>query len=260
LTAFLDEITDEEFENFVRGSLGIELVPRKKPVPGASPAKDDGSLIVELRESSSRQGALDLLRSKKRSKAELMQLARRLQSHVEKHDTVDTIEEKIVENVIGSRLRSEAIQGLSLKGSSSDVPLRKDRAEEMTPTAAPRAPKDAPSSGRDGANRRASVPPSRDELRDKIIRLSNLLYTTTREPDWWSRRFEVEIPEIVEHIGDTVVAFPDSDELKRNLRTLLARFSKVKENMSKGVTIEAEQTQAVAAALNDVADALMRIN
>ena len=50
-------------------------------------------------------------------KENLTQLARLLGIHVDKNDRNKTIEHKIVESVVGVRLRSEAIRSLNLKGS-----------------------------------------------------------------------------------------------------------------------------------------------
>jgi hypothetical protein len=48
----------------------------------------------------------------------LAAFARLLKVHVVKHDRRDDIESKIVEFVIGGKLRTEAIRSLNLKGAS----------------------------------------------------------------------------------------------------------------------------------------------
>jgi hypothetical protein len=257
---FLDEITDEEFEGLVRGSLSIGLVHQKRNAPENSSTKDEEFLVAALRSSISRRGALELLRSEKRSRAELVHIARRLQIHVEKHDKIESVEEKIVENVIGARLRTEAIQGLSLKGSSSDMTTRMGHEGESSPAPPSRVSKDAPSAGRNGTAKRALAGVQRDELRNKLIGLSSLLFTSTRELDWWVRRLEIDVPEIVEGVNAAIAAFPDSDELKRNVRILRSRLDRATDDAKKGRPIGMEETQSIATALNDVAGTLMRIS
>jgi hypothetical protein len=255
LVAFLDEVTDEEFDGLIRGSLCIELVPRRRSAP-ENPATDvEDALVAALRASTSRQGAHDLLQSEKRSKAELVRIARQLQIHVEKHDKLEEVEDKIVENVIGTRLRTEAIQGLSLKGSSRDTPSRKEYEEETARASTPRAAKDAPSLNRGALARRAL----RDELRNKLVALSSLLLTSARQSEWWSRAHEADIPEILEGVNSAISAFPESEELQRNVHILRSRLDRAAEDSRKGRPIGGEETEGIARALNEVAGTLMRL-
>jgi hypothetical protein len=257
LLTFLEEITDEEFDGFIRGTLTIELVHRKKNVPENSSVKDEESFVAILRASTSRQGALDLLRSERRSKADLVHIARHLQIHVEKHDRLEALEEKIVENVIGTRLRTEAIQGLNLKSSSSDMPNRSEHEEETT--TASRSSKEAPSHHRNGPSKRTLRPAQREELRNRLTGLSSLLFTSPRGPDWWLQRFEADVTEIVEDMNAAIAAFPDSEELKRNVRILRSRLERAADDVKKGRPIENDEAHGVAKALNEVAGTLMRM-
>lgn len=259
LAAFLDATTDEDFDGFIRGSLSIELVRRNREIPEPSSTKDEESLIATLQASASREEALDLLRAKKRSRAELAQLARHLQIHVEKHDKIDLVEEKIVENVIGARLRSGAIQGLSLKGSSTESAPRSDQ-EGESPASSRRVSKDAPSPSRNGSVRRTLTHAQRDGLRNKLTEFSSELYTSTRDADWWLRRFEASVPEIVEGVRAAVAAHPHADELRRNARTLTSRLDGIKARARKGEAIGIDETQSVGAALTEVAGALMSVS
>lgn len=258
--AFLEQVTDEEFEGFARGSLNLELTrPRNTSTETSSRngAVDD-ALITALKATQTRDAALEILRSAKRPKSELTQLARYLKVHVDKQDKVDGIEEKLIENIIGARLRSEAIQGVSFKGTGND-PGPSPGEGEMEQETSTRSVKGSPR-GRNGVERtRLMGGDDRDELRDRLVRLSNQLFTTTRENDWWIRRFETEIPEMVERVSDALAAFPESEELKRSARVLLARLDRAQDATAHRRRLDAEQTQSVASALNDVAGALMRV-
>jgi hypothetical protein len=63
---------------------------------------------------SAAQGILSAIRNRDA----LANFARALKVHVVKHDRREDIEAKIVEFVIGGKLRTEAIQSLNLKGGS----------------------------------------------------------------------------------------------------------------------------------------------
>jgi hypothetical protein len=253
LAAFVDDMSDEDFEEFVHGSAKIALLRSSGRPAEATKRIDDQSLLAELRTSSSRHGALELLRSEKRSKAMLMQLARSLHVHVSKSDNLEAIEEKIVENVIGARLRSEAIQGVSLKGSSSESPSRLDSEEEssgLRPSKEPRP---------HGNGKRTMGRAEREQLRNKLVSLSNAIFTDVRASEWWLHALKADVPEILDALDTVISALPDSGELHRTARALRAEFERVTDAVRNGISIDADQSRSVAAALNDVAGTLMRI-
>ena len=68
-------------------------------------------VVNELENLSSREEAVDLLAKKFDSKRALKLLSRHLDLPVQRDDTLPRIRDRIVEYVIGSRLRSDAIQG-----------------------------------------------------------------------------------------------------------------------------------------------------
>lgn len=76
------------------------------------------SLTSLLQRCETREEARDILRGDTRllSKNNLNDLARFLKIYIKKDDLRDQIEEKIVEYVVGTKLRSQAILGLNLKG------------------------------------------------------------------------------------------------------------------------------------------------
>ena len=75
------------------------------------------SLATELRECKTREEALKLLDKDGREilRESLVRLAKLLQVYVTKSDKNNIIKDKIVESMVGVRLRTEAIRGLKFK-------------------------------------------------------------------------------------------------------------------------------------------------
>jgi hypothetical protein len=125
IAAEVESLTDEEFEAVLEGKSGRRLVRvaavRKKKASRPLDDAEVGRLSDELAATSTREAARALLTRDEgiATRANLERIARALRMHVNKHDTRDALIEKIVEAVVGVRLRSEAIRGLSLKGSGS---------------------------------------------------------------------------------------------------------------------------------------------
>lgn len=76
-------------------------------------------LIRELQNCKTREEAREILHRDPRAplKDNLTKVAKLLKVHVNKHDRREALEDKIVESVIGVKLRSEAIRELNLKAS-----------------------------------------------------------------------------------------------------------------------------------------------
>ena len=70
-----------------------------------------GDVAAKLAAFQSRDLGMELLRNEFSTKTSLEKLARYLDLPVLRTDTIDSLCEKIVESEIGSRLRSEAVQG-----------------------------------------------------------------------------------------------------------------------------------------------------
>ncbi|RJP21276.1 MAG: hypothetical protein C4527_23695 [Candidatus Omnitrophota bacterium] len=127
LAETLNDMTDTEYDQFLNGMGYLKFFSskknRKKCVKSNSRASVEEleTLATHLRDSKTRGEAKELLYKDPRIplKENLGQLARLLKVHVNKHDTRDAVEEKIIQSVVGVKLRSEAIQGLSLKGGTS---------------------------------------------------------------------------------------------------------------------------------------------
>jgi len=75
------------------------------------------SLATELRECKTREEALKLVDKDGREilRESLVRLAKPLQVYVTKSDNNNIIKDKIVESIVGVRLRTEAIRGLKFK-------------------------------------------------------------------------------------------------------------------------------------------------
>ncbi|MCG3142250.1 MAG: hypothetical protein HDKAJFGB_03658 [Anaerolineae bacterium] len=118
----LETMTEEEYKQFLSGELQFSFVherKKKEQIQKASP-EDLQAIISQLRLSKSREEARQILQGDERMqlKDNLTQIAKLLKVHIIKQDKRDEIENKIIEFVIGSKLRSEAIQGVNLKSSS----------------------------------------------------------------------------------------------------------------------------------------------
>lgn len=74
---------------------------------------DARAIAAQLQVLKSREDGESLLREKIPNKRGLEEFARFLQLPVQRDDTTERLRAKIIENTIGSRLRSEAIQGKS---------------------------------------------------------------------------------------------------------------------------------------------------
>lgn len=86
---------------------------RKKFQPSGRPIKGSGyfdEISNQLKELPSRERGEALLKDKALNRDALEALARHLHLPVQRDDTIERLRAKIVESIIGSRLRSDAIQ------------------------------------------------------------------------------------------------------------------------------------------------------
>jgi len=121
----LDSVSDDELGDILAGKSTRRILhkPTRKPKRGEKPlsVNDIDALINKLSASGSREHARAILASDATTmtRSTLGTVAKALKVHVNKHDTRDALLDKIVEAVVGVRLRSEAILGLNLKSSGS---------------------------------------------------------------------------------------------------------------------------------------------
>ena len=121
LADFVDGRSDEELAPLFQqaASLMQGATIRRKQQNSSKGQKAHESLseiAAQLRGLHSREDGDALLRKLITNRSALESLARLMQLPVQRDDTVERLREKIVENAIGSRLRSDAIQGVKQTG------------------------------------------------------------------------------------------------------------------------------------------------
>jgi hypothetical protein len=119
LSKMLDQMTEEEYEQFLSGELKLGFVREDKENRKVNKISEEDlkSLSCKINELKDREEAQDFLKNDPRVhlKDNLVCLAKFLKVHVVKNDKREVVEEKIIEFVVGAKLRSEAIQGVNLK-------------------------------------------------------------------------------------------------------------------------------------------------
>ena len=116
LADYIDRHPDEELtEVFQQATTLMQSVrPQKKHVgrlPGKMDLPDVNALTIKLHQLQSRDDGINMLEREVSNRRGLEALARFLQLPVQRDDSTERLREKIIENTIGSRLRSTAIQG-----------------------------------------------------------------------------------------------------------------------------------------------------
>ncbi len=122
LSAFaetLNSMDDREFDLFIEGKAKLQLVenhkPRAKSVTGGGDAEFVAELSRKLNDAESREEAERLIASVKhpRRRNLLVLLANACNVDVGAKDNIAIIERKLIENVVGAKLRSQAIQNVA---------------------------------------------------------------------------------------------------------------------------------------------------
>jgi hypothetical protein len=116
LADYIDRRSDDELAPLFNQAAGLMQAarPQKKYKANSKTkvsAQEVAEIARQLRMLPSRELGEALLQDKITNRNALETLARFLQLPVQRDDTVDRLRAKIVENTIGSRLRSDAIQG-----------------------------------------------------------------------------------------------------------------------------------------------------
>ena len=127
----LKELDESQYQQLLEGKGRIQFIDLEPRVTTGKSRKGKPSLKIRLNHDQlrvlahqlqgcqTREEARELLVKDNRVllKDTLAQLARLLGIYINKDDRREAIEDKIVEFVVGTRLRSEAIMSLNLKGS-----------------------------------------------------------------------------------------------------------------------------------------------
>jgi hypothetical protein len=113
LADYVDSHPDEDLAPIFKQAAALMQPPdrQKNPPPPKLPPPEVRAIAAQLQTLQSRDAGDALLGEKVPNRSGLEAIARFLQLPVQRDDTVDRLRAKIVENTIGSRLRSGAIQG-----------------------------------------------------------------------------------------------------------------------------------------------------
>ena len=118
LLGAIEGLDEREFEQLMAGTGKLVFSAQRSDATKSPPSSDHDAVVVQrLNECKDRDEARSLLQSVS-SRDALAALARSMRVHVIKQDRREQIESKIIEFVIGGKLRTEAIQSLNLKSGS----------------------------------------------------------------------------------------------------------------------------------------------
>ena len=121
IAAAIDNLDQEEVNQLIAGKGRLTFMPTGKPRKNDNTVSDDsGAVWQKLNDCKDRDEARQVLSSIARRDA-LASFAKRQKIHVTKQDKREDIENKVIEFVIGGKLRTEAIQTLNLKGGSGET-------------------------------------------------------------------------------------------------------------------------------------------
>lgn len=115
--ATIEALDQEQVDLLMSGKVKLTVVGPKKTKDVNPPAVDEVEILNRLNDCRDRAAAREILDAIK-TRDGLAAFARTLKVHVVKHDRREDIESKIIEFVIGGKLRTEAIRSLNLKGAS----------------------------------------------------------------------------------------------------------------------------------------------
>lgn len=119
LANVVEALSPDEIDNLLRGDSKLRVeeaspVPRERglsPTPSLFKANLFHELTDKLRSAMTREAGYDLLNKARLTRIETEKYARFLDLPVYRTDTISLLRERIVESLIGARLRTEAIQG-----------------------------------------------------------------------------------------------------------------------------------------------------
>jgi hypothetical protein len=114
--ATIDNLDEHQIDQLIAGKAKLTFTPANKGKElSTAPPIDLAIVLAKLNDCKDRAEAREIL-STIVGRDAIESIARTLKVHVVKHDRREDIEAKIVEFVIGGKLRTQAIQSLNLKG------------------------------------------------------------------------------------------------------------------------------------------------
>jgi len=113
----IENLSDDEIDNLLSGkaTLIYQAPSISKQNQKEPPIIENEDIINKLNECKDREEAKVIL-SEVPNKDTLSAIAKSLKVHVVKYDRREDIENKLIEFVIGAKLRTEAIDSLNMKG------------------------------------------------------------------------------------------------------------------------------------------------
>lgn len=121
LAATIEGLDEQQIDQLLtgKGKLTFTATENVRQI-SSGPSLDQTAILEKLNGLKDRDEARQVL-SQITNRDALASLARALKIHVIKHDRREDIESKIIEFVIGGKLRTEAIQSLNLKGGNGGL-------------------------------------------------------------------------------------------------------------------------------------------
>ena len=116
IVAAIDGLDEAEVDQLIAGKGRLTFTATEKPRKNSSTLSGDSAAVWQkLNDCKDRDGARQVL-SSVASRDALASFARVQKIHVTKQDRREDIENKLIEFVVGGKLRTRAIQTLNLKG------------------------------------------------------------------------------------------------------------------------------------------------
>ena len=112
----MDSMDDREFDLLIQGKANLRLVEKRKagkrPIADSCLDQTIAQIAQKLNEVESRESAETLIASinQPRRKSFLILLSRACGVNVGSKDSIARIEQKLIEDIVGSKLRSQAIK------------------------------------------------------------------------------------------------------------------------------------------------------
>lgn len=121
ISSTFEKLEEHEIEQLVSGKGKLIFVASDAPKDDSIPTSlSNEAIIQQLNECKDRDDAKQFLASIA-NKETLATIAKLQKIHIVKNDRREDIEDKLIEFVIGAKLRTDAIQSLNLKGGIDKV-------------------------------------------------------------------------------------------------------------------------------------------
>ena len=113
----IESLDQDQVDQLMNGKAKLTVLTSSRAKDVRQPLVDQSEVMTQLNDCKDRTEAHQILSAIK-SRDALASFAKSLKVHVVKHDRREDIESKVIEFVIGGKLRTEAISSLNLKAGS----------------------------------------------------------------------------------------------------------------------------------------------